>query len=75
MDPITVLAHSCTGENMELVVVNGVVVGKEKKLAVADEGTSVLRAKMAASVLRKRAGVCTRDRFGVRYVLKARISY
>jgi cytosine/adenosine deaminase-related metal-dependent hydrolase len=68
MDPVTVLVHSCTGQNVERVVVNGKTVVEAGELQTADEASIVKCAQRAAAEVRKRGAVRARNHFSLRYI-------
>jgi cytosine/adenosine deaminase-related metal-dependent hydrolase len=68
MDPVTVVVYSCTGKDVEEVVVNGVRVVTAARLQTANEMDIVKRAQTAASEVRNRAGVRVRNQFGLQYI-------
>lgn len=60
MDPVTVIVHSCTGSDVETVVVDGQTLVEGGKLVLVNEQDVVKRAKTAI------AGIRTRSKLGAR---------
>jgi cytosine/adenosine deaminase-related metal-dependent hydrolase len=67
-DPVTVIVHSCTGENVQHVVIDGRQIIVDAEMLIADEGEIVERAIQSAAALRKRAGIKARTHLGLNYV-------
>jgi cytosine/adenosine deaminase-related metal-dependent hydrolase len=67
MDPVTVLVHSCTGADVEMVVVDGQTLVEGGKLVAVDEQDLVRRAKIAVAGIRKRSKVGARNHMGLSY--------
>lgn len=57
VDPVTTLVYSCTGADVDLVVVDGRTVVKEGKLLTIDEDEVKLAARKAVRGIRERSGV------------------
>ncbi|KAF2498741.1 5-methylthioadenosine/S-adenosylhomocysteine deaminase n1 [Lophium mytilinum] len=70
VDPVTTIVHACTGRDVEMVVVGGVVRIKDGELVAVDEGKLMEEAKECARGIRERSGVGSRtgERWGVKYV-------
>lgn len=64
VDPVTVVVHSCTASDVEMVVVDGVVVVEGARLLTMEEGVVVREARRAVRGIRERAGVRARPREG-----------
>jgi cytosine/adenosine deaminase-related metal-dependent hydrolase len=67
MDPVSVLIHSCTGADVEIVVVDGLELVRDGKLIGISEADIVHRAKLAAVGIRKRSQVGARNHMGLMY--------
>jgi len=67
IDPATILVHSCTGADVERVVVNGVTVVSDGKLITLDETGIIQRAKQAVEGIRKRSKVRATNHMGLVY--------
>jgi cytosine/adenosine deaminase-related metal-dependent hydrolase len=67
MDPVSVMVHSCTGRDVEMVVVDGVVLVQGGKLVGVDEGEVIEAARKSVRGIRERSGVRVKDR-GWKYV-------
>jgi cytosine/adenosine deaminase-related metal-dependent hydrolase len=67
-DPITVLVHSCTGADVESVVVDGITVVEQGKLLSINESDVIERARKAILRIRERSGVHSGNKFALRYV-------
>jgi cytosine/adenosine deaminase-related metal-dependent hydrolase len=67
IDPVTVVVHSCTGSDVDTVVVDGrqVVIGG--KLVLCDEGAVVESARRAVAGIRKRSQVGAKNIMGLSY--------
>lgn len=57
MHPSTAVVHSCTGSDVDMVVVDGIVVVKDGKLISVDEEEIKGMARIATLGIRKRCGV------------------
>jgi cytosine/adenosine deaminase-related metal-dependent hydrolase len=57
LDPVTVIVHSCTGADVEGVVVDGQTLVEDGKLVLIDEQDVVRRAKVAIAGIRTRSKV------------------
>ena len=57
MNPVTALVHSCTGRDVEMVVVDGKVLISRGKLLNVDEGQLVQQARAASQGIRQRSGI------------------
>lgn len=64
IDPVSVVVHSCTAADVEMVVVDGVIVVEGGKLLTVDEDEVVREARKAIRGIRERAGVKARPREG-----------
>lgn len=64
LDPVTVVVHSCTAADVEVVVVDGVVVVEGGRVLTMEQGTVVREARRAVRGIRERAGVRARPREG-----------
>ncbi len=68
ISPVTVVVHSCTGRNVEMVVVDGTVLVKGGELAGVDERELLEKAKRSIKGIRERSGVKVGERRGWKYV-------
>jgi cytosine/adenosine deaminase-related metal-dependent hydrolase len=57
LHPVTVVVHSCTGRDVEMVVVDGNVLVRDGKLAKQDEKEILGAAKKSIKGIRERSGV------------------
>jgi cytosine/adenosine deaminase-related metal-dependent hydrolase len=57
VDPVTVVVHSCTGRNVDIVVVNGIMGLLDGNLVGIDEDKLVAQAHVAAAETRKRSSI------------------
>ena len=57
MEPVSALVHSCTGRDVDMVVVNGKVLVKGGELLGVDEKFLVQEARAASARIRQRSGV------------------
>ncbi|KUI64771.1 hypothetical protein VM1G_00087 [Cytospora mali] len=64
IDPVTVVVHSCTARDVEMVVVDGVVVVEDGSLVTMDEDEIARNARKAISGIRERPGVRAKPREG-----------
>ncbi|KUI56284.1 hypothetical protein VP1G_03646 [Cytospora mali] len=64
IDPMTVVVHSCTARDVEMVVVDGVVVVENGSLVTMDENEIARNARKAVSGVRERSGVRAKPREG-----------
>lgn len=67
IDPVTVLVHSCTGADVETVVVDGQTLVEGGKLVLVDEQDVVRRAKAAITGIRTRSKVGARNHMNLSY--------
>lgn len=67
-DPVTVIVHSCTGTDIETVVVDGITVVKDKQVLGFDDVTIIRRAREAIQRIRERSGVRCGDRSKLNYL-------
>lgn len=68
IDPVTTLVYSCTGNDVDLVVVDGEVLVDGGKLMTLDEEVIKRRAREAICELRKRAGMTAKSRTSWKYL-------
>ncbi|KAF2806996.1 5-methylthioadenosine/S-adenosylhomocysteine deaminase n1 [Mytilinidion resinicola] len=70
VDPVTTVVHGCTGRDVEVVVVGGVVRVEGGELVGVDEERLMEEARGCVSGIRERSGVGSRmgERWGVKYV-------
>lgn len=68
MDPVTALVHSCTGSDVDMVVVDGEVVVQGGKLLRLDEVAIKSRSREVVARLRERAGITAKPRTGWKYM-------
>jgi cytosine/adenosine deaminase-related metal-dependent hydrolase len=68
IDAVTLLVHSCTGRNVERVVVDGVILVEYGQLLHADETEIIQQARNAVTGIRKRSGVGSRNHMGMNYI-------
>jgi cytosine/adenosine deaminase-related metal-dependent hydrolase len=68
IDPVTVVVHSCTGADVETVVVNGVTVVQDGKLITLDEREIISKSKMVIAGIRKRSGVGAVNRMKLNFL-------
>lgn len=66
-DPVTVIVHSCTGADVETVVVDGQTLVEGGKLVSVDERDVVKRAKVATAGIRTRSKVGARNHLNLAY--------
>ena len=57
LDPVTVAVYSCTGRDVEMVVVDGIVLVENRALVGVDEDVIIEDAKKSIKGIRKRAGI------------------
>jgi cytosine/adenosine deaminase-related metal-dependent hydrolase len=57
LDPVTVAVYSCTGRDVDMVVVDGVVCVENGELVGMDEGVIIEDARRSIKGIRERAGV------------------
>jgi len=57
IDPVTTVVYSCTGADVEMVVVDGQVLVQNHKLAHADENEISEQARVAVKRIRESSGV------------------
>lgn len=60
VDPVTIVVYSCTGHDVESVVVDGQLLVKDHKLLRQDETIIVKEARTVSRSLRERTGVTSR---------------
>ena len=60
VDPVTTVVYSCTGADVEMVVVDGSILVEGRKLVEADEGDILVQARAAVKRIRDAAGVRVR---------------
>ncbi|KAH6699015.1 5-methylthioadenosine/S-adenosylhomocysteine deaminase n1 [Leptodontidium sp. MPI-SDFR-AT-0119] len=68
ISPVTVVVHSCTGRDVEMVVVDGKVLVKAGNLVSGDEDKILNAAKMSVKGIRQRSGIKVGKRAGWKYV-------
>ncbi|PMD29125.1 5-methylthioadenosine/S-adenosylhomocysteine deaminase n1 [Hyaloscypha variabilis F] len=68
LDPMTVVVYSCSGSDVEMVVVDGEVLVEDGKLVKMDEGEIVEAAKKLIKGIRERSGIKAVNRKGWKYV-------
>lgn len=68
LDPMTVVVYSCSGSDVEMVVVDGAVLVEGGELMKMDEGEVVEAAKRSIKAIRERSGIKTMNRKGWKYV-------
>lgn len=68
LNPMTVVVYSCSGSEVEMVVVDGEVLVSEGKLVKMDEGEVIEAAKRTIQGIRERSGVKAVNRKGWKYV-------
>jgi cytosine/adenosine deaminase-related metal-dependent hydrolase len=68
LDPMTVVVYSCSGSDVEMVVVDGEVLMEDGKLVKMDEGEVVEAAKKSIRGIRERSGIKAANRKGWKYV-------
>jgi cytosine/adenosine deaminase-related metal-dependent hydrolase len=70
VDPVTTVVHSCTGRDVEMVVVNGVVKVQGCELVGVDEEMLMEDARVCVRGIRERSGVGSKsaEKWGVRYI-------
>lgn len=61
LDPVTVVVYSCTGADVEMVVVDGQTLVEGRELVVVDEKTILREAQKATKRIRDLAGVKARQ--------------
>lgn len=64
VDPVTVVVHSCTAADVDMVVVDGRIVVEGKRLLTMDEDAVVSNARTAVRGIRTRSGVRARPMNG-----------
>lgn len=69
IDPVSVVVHSCTAADVEMVVVDGVPVVEGGKLLTMDENEVVREARRAIRGIRERAGVKAQPREGWKFTV------
>lgn len=68
LDPMTVVVYSCSGRDVEMVVVDGEILVQDGELTKMDEGAIVEAAKRSIKGIRERPGVKAANRRGWKYV-------
>jgi cytosine/adenosine deaminase-related metal-dependent hydrolase len=68
LDPMTAVVYSCTGADVETVVVDGEVLVSERKLVKFDENEVIEAAKKSIKGIRERSRVKAINRKGWKYV-------
>ena len=68
LDPMTTVVYSCTGADVDLVVVDGEVLVSDGRLVKMDEREVIDAAKKSISGIRERSGVKAANRRGWKYV-------
>lgn len=68
VDPMTTVVYSCTGNDIEMVVVDGECLVKDRKLVKVDELEIIEAAKKSIRGIRERSGVKAENRRGWKYV-------
>ena len=68
VDPITTVVYSCTGADVEMVVVEGEVLANGGKLVRLDEGEIIEAAKKSIKGIRERSGIKSGNKKGWKYV-------
>ncbi|KAH7393629.1 hypothetical protein BKA64DRAFT_625908 [Cadophora sp. MPI-SDFR-AT-0126] len=68
VSPVTVVVHSCTGRDVEMVVVDGKALVKDGKLVNGDEQEILDAAKRSIKGIRERSGIKVGTRSGWKYL-------
>jgi cytosine/adenosine deaminase-related metal-dependent hydrolase len=68
VDPMTTVVYSCTGANVEMVVVDGEVLVSAGNLVKMDENGIIEAAKKSIKGIRERSGIKAVNRKGWKYV-------
>lgn len=68
VDPMTTVVYSCTGADVEMVVVDGEVLVKDGKLVNMDEEEIIKAARKSVKGIRERSGVKAVNRKGWKYI-------
>lgn len=68
VDPMTTVVYSCTGANVEMVVVDGVILARDGKLVKMDEVEIMAAARKSVKGIRERSGVKAANRNEWKYV-------
>jgi cytosine/adenosine deaminase-related metal-dependent hydrolase len=68
LDPMTAVVYSCTGTDVEMVVVDGEVLVSDKQLVKLDENEIIEAAKKSTKGIRERSGVKSVNRKGWKYL-------
>jgi cytosine/adenosine deaminase-related metal-dependent hydrolase len=68
IDPITVVVHSCSGSDVELVVIDGQIVVEQGQITGFDEKQLMVDARERIASLRKRSGVSARNHTNVNFI-------
>jgi cytosine/adenosine deaminase-related metal-dependent hydrolase len=68
LDPMTAVVYSCTGADVEMVIVDGEVLVSDRNLLKVDEKEVIEAAKKSIKGIRERSGVKAVNRRGWKYV-------
>ena len=68
VDPMTTVVYSCTGADVEMVVVDGEVLVSGGSLTKMDEGEVIAAARKSIKGIRERSGIKAHNRKGWNYV-------
>ncbi|OCL07437.1 5-methylthioadenosine/S-adenosylhomocysteine deaminase n1 [Glonium stellatum] len=68
IDPVTVVVHSCTGKDVQKVVVDGVTLVEKGELMGINEGNILERAREAVRGIRQKAGVKAKNSSRLNYI-------
>jgi cytosine/adenosine deaminase-related metal-dependent hydrolase len=68
ISPVTVVVHSCTGGDVDMVVVDGKILVKGSKLVSGDEDEILKAARISVRGIRERSGIKIGKRAGWKYV-------
>jgi cytosine/adenosine deaminase-related metal-dependent hydrolase len=68
IDPVTIVVHSCSGQDVDTVVVDGLILVRDGKLVHHDELKLLTDAKHAVSGIRSRSGVKARNVDNLKYL-------
>lgn len=60
MDPVATVVYSCTGAEVEMVIVDGVTLVQSGELVRCDEKDIMMQARSAVKTIRERSGVRAR---------------
>jgi cytosine/adenosine deaminase-related metal-dependent hydrolase len=67
-DPVTIVVHSCTSADVEMVVIDGKILVQNGELVESNEHALMQEARIVAQGLRKRSGVSARNPSNLRYI-------